>query len=110
MKSFPLLLTLLLMAASWIMGVCFLSVIYTPTIILPLFNEYFWVRNHTGLLGPTVVFTLFTAPLLIYAFLKRNDLKRKKTWYSITAVTQLFWVATIALQLKTTAFNLGICH
>lgn len=109
-KTYPLLINLLFMLVSWAMGIYFLSVIYSPTIIIPLFNEYFWMRDDTGMLGLTAIFTALTIPLISYLYIKRNNILKKKTWYSISVVNQLFWLGTIAIQLKTWAFNLGICH
>ncbi|SFK45854.1 hypothetical protein SAMN04487936_11475 [Halobacillus dabanensis] len=110
MKTYPLLITLLFMIISWAMGIYFLNVIYTSTIIVPLFNDFIWIRDYKGILGLTAVFSIITIPMIAFMYKKRNHLSKKKTWYSISIVTHLFWVGTLALQLKTILYNLGICH
>ncbi|MGP4062775.1 hypothetical protein [Halobacillus sp. H74] len=110
MKSFPLFLSLIFMIVSWAMGSYFLSVIYTPTIIVPLFNEFIWMRDYQGMLGLTTFFSLLTVPLITYMFKQRNRITKRRMWYSIAFTTHIFWLGTIAIQLKTVAFNLGICH
>ena len=110
MKTYPLLISLLFMIASWALGVYFLNVIYTSTIIVPLFDDFIWIRDYKGILGLTTIFSVITIPLIVFLYKKRDLLSKKKTWYSVNIVTQLFWLGTLALQLKTTFYNLGICH
>ncbi|MGR9047796.1 hypothetical protein ACQ4XT_04055 [Halobacillus faecis] len=110
MKTYPLLINLLFMIISWAIGVYFLSVIYTPTIIIPLFNDFIWIRDYKGLLGLTAIFTVLTIPLVTFLYKKRGQMKKKTTWYGMNAVTHLLWLGTLALQVKTVLYNLGICH
>lgn len=109
MKTFPLILSIS-MLASWGIGIYFISIVNTPTIIIPLFDQFLWMDHYQGFLGLTLLFSITTIPLVLYAFQKRGKLKKKKSWYSLFTASQLFWLATMAAQTKIIAYNLGICH
>ncbi|MCA0972465.1 hypothetical protein LCM20_17860 [Halobacillus litoralis] len=110
MKTYPLIILLGTMLLSWAIGFYFISIITTPTIIIPLFDGFLWMSEYKGFLGLPLLFTVLTAPVAFYIFKNRQRLLRKKTWYTVFSASQLFWIATIAAQLKIIAFNLGICH
>ncbi|KHE72017.1 hypothetical protein [Halobacillus sp. BBL2006] len=107
----PLLsLSLGLMLTSWVLGIYFISFLYSPTIIIPLFDQFLWMSETKGLLGLTTLFTLFTLPLIGFLFKTRHLLKKRKIRYTMLFSNYVVWLAIIASQLKITAYNLGICH
>lgn len=109
MKTFPMILSIS-MLVSWGLGIYFISIVNTPTIIIPLFDHFLWMDHYQGFLGLTLLFSITTIPLVLYAFQKRGELIKKKSWYSLFTASQLFWLATMAAQTKIIAYNLGICH
>ncbi|MDR9794802.1 hypothetical protein Q8A72_18255 [Aeribacillus pallidus] len=48
------------MIISWLFGIYSLSKFYTPTIIIPIFNNYYWSTPFVGMLGLTVFFSILS--------------------------------------------------
>ncbi|WP_079477248.1 hypothetical protein [Halobacillus salinus] len=86
MKSFPLFLLMFTVIVSWAIGFYFISIIKTPTIIIPLVNDYLWMNEYKGFLGLPILFSLTTVPAVLYFFRKRDRLK--KTWYTAFSASQ----------------------
>lgn len=106
-KKYVLLLPIILMIISWILGIYYSAKYYTPTIILPFFDQYFWVTPFQGLLLTTSIYSIFSLSINLL------QLKVKfKTiiGYILLTINNVLWAIIIVLQLKVIAFNLGICH
>ncbi|ARI78999.1 hypothetical protein [Halobacillus mangrovi] len=110
MKIPFLVLSLGLMLASWGLGIYFISILYTPALIIPLFDQFLWMSEVKGLLGLTILFTVITLPILGFLFKTRAAVSNKKSRYTLLISNYAIWLAIVASQLKITAYNLGICH
>lgn len=110
MKIPFLALSLGLMLTSWGLGIYFISILYTPSLIIPLFDRFLWMSEAKGLLGLTTLFTVITLPTLGFLFKTRNHVSNKKSRYTLLISNYAIWLTIVASQLKITAYNLGICH
>ncbi|MGP4069597.1 hypothetical protein [Halobacillus sp. B29] len=110
MKLLSLWMSLFFMLTSWILGYYFISILYTPTIIIPFPNHFLWTNEYKGLLGLTTIITILTIPFLTYYFSKRKSVVHTRKWSAIALINLTAWLLTIGAQLKIVAYNLGICH
>lgn len=93
------------MIISWLFGIYSLSKFYTPTIIIPIFNNYYWSTPFVGMLGLTVFFSIVS--VAAFFILKYKNFRKRTAIYSIASI---LWIAIIVVQFKILLFNLGICH
>ncbi|MFC4023554.1 hypothetical protein ACFOUV_06930 [Oceanobacillus longus] len=106
MKKYTPYIVFSFMVISWIIGIYYLTVFYTPTTVIPLFNNFYWTSTFTAMLGLTIAATIISlAALLLLKFRKKMQ-----RWYVIHGFGLFLWMLTISSQLKIAAFNLGICH
>ncbi|MFZ0371014.1 MAG: hypothetical protein WAM07_15565 [Halobacillus sp.] len=110
MKLLSLRMSLFFMLTSWILGFYFISILYTPTIIIPLPNHFLWTDEYKGALGLTTILTILTIPLITYYFKKRKSFVPTRKWSIAFLINLTAWLLTISAQLKIVAYNLGICH
>ncbi|MGP4076711.1 hypothetical protein [Halobacillus sp. K22] len=110
MKTLSLWMSLFFMLISWTLGFYFISILYTPTIIIPLPNNFLWTNEYKGLLGLTTIITILTVPFITYYFRKRKSYVHSRKWSAAFIINLTAWLITIAAQLKIVAYNLGICH
>ena len=107
MKSFPFIVPAALMVLSWGCGLYFTSLLFTPTMIIPFFDQYLWISVSKGFLGLPLALTLITVPLLMFMY-KTGSRSGKR--YLLTGANALLWLAIIGVQTKLILYNLGICH
>jgi len=65
------------MIISWLFGIYSLSKFYTPTIIIPIFNNYYWSTPFVGMLGLTVFFSIVSVAAFFILKLKKFFLHKK---------------------------------
>ncbi|RLL43668.1 hypothetical protein D8M04_12145 [Oceanobacillus piezotolerans] len=106
MKKYPIYITLILISISWLFGFYAKSKFYTPTLVIPLLDNFYWAPTFFAMLGLTSILTIVS---LLAIFLVKY-FKNGKKFYLFTGAGYLIWTFTILSQAKIAAFNLGICH
>ncbi|WP_337019569.1 hypothetical protein [Oceanobacillus massiliensis] len=106
MKKYSFYFMLGFMVLSWIIGIYYLLVYYTPITVIPMFNNFYWTSTFSAMLGLTVAVTLTSLAVLLVI----QYYKKMKRWYVIHGFGLFLWMLTISFQLKVAAFNLEICH
>ncbi|MDQ0216360.1 polyferredoxin [Oikeobacillus pervagus] len=95
----------LFMFISWFLGLYFLAFLATPSIIIPLGNQYIWVTPFVGLLSLTIFLTAIT---IVLSLLRKKANGRKRA--ILPFLHSILWLVVLLSQVKVILFNLGICH
>ncbi|RKQ30794.1 hypothetical protein [Oceanobacillus halophilus] len=106
MRKYSVYLLLGFILLSWGLGIYYVAAFYTPTTVIPMFNNFYWTSTYSAMLGLTTAFTITS----ILLFVIHKFYKKIYKWYLVRGIGLFAWGFVIFSQLKIAAFNLGICH